>query len=181
MEVFKVLFCGTDERVNENEFHFANLRLRRAPSRGFNPDDFGLFKKSVPILCSQEVAIGDGIIVLHEKNFPKSFAKVISIDSDGGFAEIEFTGELILNGRFLKTGHDNRKSQEPLSKCFYPIIEIKVDEGFFLEDCDEVNRENLEFKTLCSKCMNEVRQPENCQTHKQECEKTNKTHLALIK
>lgn len=182
MEVFTVLFTWVDERVKEDDFYFKGLELKRAPAFNFNSREYEFYKRAIPVVCSDEIAVGDEILVVNMKNLPKTLGKVLSIDKQKNTAEIEVLDKMKFNDKVIWTGNFSQITEEPLENCFYPIIELNVDnKSSSIEDCDEISREKLEFKTICPKCSNEFRQPKNCDTHGIGCENKNKKQLAFIK
>lgn len=182
MEVFTVLFAWVDERVKEDDFYFGGLELKRAPKFNFNSREYEFYKRAIPVVCSNEIAVGDEILVIDMKNLPKTLGKVLTINKQKNTAEIEVLGKMKFNDKVIWTGNLSPITEEPLENCFYPILELNVDDKCSLiEDCHKISREKLEFKTICPKCSDELRQPENCDTHGLGCEKKNKKQLAFIK
>lgn len=182
MERFTVLFSWVDEEVRENDFYFKSLELDRVPSSNFNPKNYFGFKRAVPIACSKTIGIGDTVMMVTMKNLVKSLGKVLSMDTKNGTAEIEMLGSIDFNGKRITTGHFSQVVVERISNCFYPVIELNVDDKCsLLEDLDEISRDRLEFKTICSKCSIEIRQPENCGANNDGCGKNIKQQLAFIK
>jgi hypothetical protein len=182
MENFTILFSWVNEEVRENDFYFKGIELDRTPSSNFNPKDYTGYKRAIPIVCSNEIGIGDTVFILNMKNLVKSLGKVLSIDRKKGTAEIEVLNHIEFNGRVITTWHFSQVVTERIRDCFYPILELNVDDKCsLLEDCQEISRDQLDFKTICSKCSIEIRQPEKCATHDDDCGKNKKQQLAFIK
>lgn len=185
MEEFTVIFGATNEPVGENDYFFNNFTLDRAvPSAdgSFFPENYSNYKKAIPVLCSKSLGIGDNVLIDSGVGVPAIIGKIVSIDWPNELTTINILSEIEIDYQTLQTGETIDTIEASTNICFFPIIELQHQNPLMtIVNHQKLGRDEIDFQTLCPKCQMVFREPGNCETYGEQCEKNNRKQLALIK
>jgi hypothetical protein len=128
-------------------------------------------------LCSQNICLEDKIFFYLDQSKERMLiGHVENIDKESGIVSVKIKYDEFTQ----KTFNQSFKIYEvDINNCYYPIIEIFNNfEG--QKEITKINRDQLEFKTICPHCFKNSRELEDCQTPKENCKKLNKKSYAFI-
>jgi len=129
-------------------------------------------------LCSQNICLEDKIFFYLDRSKDiMLIGHVEKIDKKYGTVSIKIKYDEYTQKAFDQSF---KIYEIDINDCYYPIIEI-FDNFDKTELTTKVNRDQLEFKTICPSCFKNSRELDDCQTPKENCKKLNKKPYAFIK
>ena len=129
-------------------------------------------------LCSQNICLEDKVYFYPDNNEEKVLiGKVNEINKEKGSANIRIYFDKFTQTAFNQSFADYNVNIE---SCFYPIIEIfnNFDDDKHL---NKIYRDQIQFDTICPKCLVNSRLLDTCDAPMSDCKKTNKKPYAFIK
>lgn len=121
--------------------------------------------KMTPYLCSQKIFKEDTIFF--ESDIDNVFLQ--------GVVE-KFSSD----NQFVKVLHQNQIIDVKAENCFFPIIEV-YNTDLEIPNKLNISRDRLNFSTICTTCMKNSRDLENCSINMDSCQKNQTKPYAFIK
>lgn len=168
MESYTIIFVETDVAPAESDYYYKDGKLKRVftfPEAGIKEKNYGSFKKAVPFICSNSIALNDRTLYSNDAFGPAVEGVVNSMDFEKNMATLTFG--------------DGLSKIVSFDECYYPIAEV-VNTLEPIKDRQNVDESDLSLVSFCPTCNKPMKRIGDCQVQTESCERNNTKTYAFI-